>query len=170
MTIKSLSKWMSGGFLLGLLMILAITSVPRVGWAPPLIKMGVVNWEQTIMEYRSFQDELKELQGRREKILKFIQDEYGDLNKRKGQSSDNKKNLDNEMQSVYEDYLKQHEESRRETIEKHHKKIMNAIRQEAIEQGFSLVLSENEILYAANQYTDLTNDVIERLNQSNKDQ
>lgn len=159
---------MSGlsGILAGLLFLGGMLLVPVVSWAPPLIKIGVVNWEQVILQYDEFQSELEELQKKRKRILRFIEKEYGKVNKDKLQNQSNPSSMNQEMQSLYKDTLKQHKQRRRRTIENYHQRITEAIRQEAVEQGYSLILSENEVLYAAEGYTDLTNGVIKRLNES----
>lgn len=143
-------------------LLIVVSSGP--GWAPPLIKMGVVNWEQVVMKYKGFQSEMKELQRRRVQILEYIQKETGNRPDTSGSVSSGKRG-DPEMQGIYQDTLKQIEKRRRSLRQEYHQNIYQAIRGEAIERGFSLVLSENEVLYASEEYTDLTNGVIERLNQ-----
>jgi len=139
--------------------------IPRAGWAPELIRIGVVNWEQTIVQYEEYQNELNELQSKRKRILNLIEKEYGDANKGEHKKSSG----GGEIQQLYENTLQQHKQRRQRVIEEYQDKIMAAIREEAIEQGYSLILSENEVLYAAEGYTDLTNGVIERLNENSQD-
>jgi Skp family chaperone for outer membrane proteins len=152
------------GLVAGLLILGGILAIPSASWAPTLIKIGVVNWEQVILRYDSYQEDLKELQGKRKRILQFIEKEYGEVNKDKLRRKSRPSSMNRELQSLYEDTLKQHKQRRQRTIENYHQKIREAIRQEAVEQGYSLILSENEVLYAAEGYTDLTNGVIKRLN------
>lgn len=154
------------GVLAGLLFLGGMLLAPTISWAPPLIKIGVVNWEQVILQYEAYQKELKELQEKRKRILQFIEKEYGKANKDKLKRQGQPSSMNKELQSLYQDTLKQHKQRRRQTIENYHQKIKQAIRQEAVEQGYSLILSENEVLYAAEGYTDLTNGVIKRLNKS----
>lgn len=158
------------GVLAGLLFLAGMIIVPTTSWAPPLIKIGVVNWEQVILQYDQYQNELKELQDKRKRILQFIENEYGDVDRDKLKGGSRPSSMDQDLQSLYEDTLKQHKENRRRTIENYHQRIKDAIRQEAVEQGYSLILSENEVLYAAEGYTDLTNGVINRLNNSQDSQ
>ena len=156
------------GVLAGLLFLVGVLLVPTVSWAPPLIKIGVVNWEQIILQYENYQQELKDLQQKRKRILQFIEEEYGDVDREKLEGQSSPSSMNNELQSLYQDTLKQHKQRRRRAIENYHQRIKDAIRQEAVEQGYSLILSENEVLYAAEGYTDLTNGVINRLNESNE--
>lgn len=157
-------SYLSAGLLIGLVVLGGMSLMPRAGWAPELIRIGVVNWEQTIAQYKEYQNELSELQSKRKRILNLIENEYGDV-----QQDQLKQSSDGEMQQLYENTLQQHKQRRKRVIEEFHNKIMSAIREEAIEQGYSLILSENEVLYAAEGYTDLTNGVIERLNKNSQD-
>lgn len=138
---------------------------PAVTWAPPLIKIGVVNWEQVILQYEDFQNKLNNLQSKRKRILRFIEKEYGEIKGESVKKGQKPASMDQELQKLYEDTLEQHKQRRKQTVEKYHRRIREAIREEAIEQGYSLILSENEVLYAAEGYTDLTNGVINRLNE-----
>lgn len=148
------------GLVVGILLTGGLLLGPRIGWAPPLIKMGVVNWEQVVMQYGRYQQALTELQQRRKRVLEFIDREYREI----GRIQDRADTRNQELESMYEDTLKQIKERRERTIKKFHRNIYRAIEQEAIEQGYSLILSENEVLYASEEYTDLTHSVIERLN------
>lgn len=152
------------GVAIGLTVLFGSLMVPRATWAPPLIKIGVVNWEQTVMRYEALQSELEELQRRRERILTFIEEEYGKLKRRQIEGQEGRPR-DPELKKLYEDAFQQVQKQRQDTIKKYQRRIREAIRQEAIEQGYSLILSENEVLYAADSYTDLTRAVIERLNE-----
>ncbi|MFB6226727.1 MAG: OmpH family outer membrane protein [bacterium] len=154
------------GLSAGIIFLIGVLLVPTTSWAPPLIKIGVVNWEQVVLQYDEYQNELKELQKKRKRILQFIEKEYGDVQKDKLKGKSKPSSMDQELQSLYEDTLQQHKKRRQRTIENFHQKIKGAIREEAVEQGYSLILSENEVLYAAEGYTDLTSDVIQRLNKS----
>ncbi len=165
MKLSQFVSYLSAGLLIGIVVLMGLSLVPRAGWAPELIRIGVVNWEQTIAQYDEYQNELNELQSKRKRILNLLEKEYGGVRKdRLKRSSD-----DQEMQKLYENTLQQHKQRRQKVIEEYHDKIMAAIREEAIEQGYSLILSENEVLYAAEGYTDLTNGVIERLNENSQD-
>lgn len=152
------------GVTLGLLVLVTSLLAPRPTWAPPLIKIGVVNWEETVSRYRALQTELEELKHRRERILEFIEKEYGELQREKIERKEGEPPRDPELKELYDDAFQQVRTQRENTIKRYHRNVLEAIRQEAIEQGFSLILSENEVLYAAESYTDLTNDVIDRLN------
>jgi Skp family chaperone for outer membrane proteins len=167
--VKDTGRWtyLGLGAILGLCFLAGTFVAPRVGWAPPLIRIGVVNWEQVILQYDDYQQELENLQSKRKKILRFIEQEYGQITKNQMPGGSEGGSSESELEKLYQDALKQHEQRRQQSIEKYHQMIMEAIRQEAIEQGYSLILSENEVLYAAEGYTDLTNGVIERLNQNN---
>lgn len=151
---------------MGLMLLAGGLTIPRVSWAPPLIKIGVVNWSQIVTQYEAYQSKLKSLEKKRERLLRYIEEEYGALKKRKLRRQLKKgSSMEKEVKKLYEKTLKQYKNRRQKTIESYHRKIKEAIRKEAIEQGYSLILSENEVLYAAEGYTDLTHDVIERLNQ-----
>lgn len=165
---SSSQRWpyLSAGIFLGLTVLAGMFFLPRPGWSPELIRIGVVNWEQVILQYEGYQDELEGLQSKRTKILRMIEEQYGDVDRQKLEQSSGSVSGDEEMQQLYEETLKQHEQRRQKAIEEYHRKIKAAIREEAIEQGYSLILSENEVLYAAEGYTDLTNGVIERLNEN----
>lgn len=167
MSKDELWRYVCVGVLLGMLVVVGTATLPQTGWAPPLIKIGVVNWEQVILQYEGYQQELKALQDKRQRILQFIEQEYGNIDEDSIKKKSESKSTNGELESLYQDTLKQHEERRQQTIDEYHQKIMSAIREEAIEQGFSLILSENEVLYAAEGYTDLTNGVINRLNDEN---
>jgi Skp family chaperone for outer membrane proteins len=160
--------YLSAGVLLGLAVLTGLSLAPRAGWAPELIRIGVVNWEQTISQYKDYQNELKELQSKRKRILNLIEKEYENVPQDQLKQSEGTASGGAEMQKLYQNTLEQHKQRRKRVIEEYHKKIMSAIRDEAIEQGYSLILSENEVLYAAEGYTDLTNGVIERLNQNSQ--
>jgi len=156
------------GLVAGIVLFALFLTIPGPGWAPPLIKVGVVNWEQVVMEFDQFQTELKELQRRRMRILEYIQQESeGEVPA--PEDIESGENLDPEMQQIYQDTLTQIQDRRRSLQEEFHQKIQAAIREEAISRGFSLVLSENEVLYASEEYTDLTNGVIERLDKENSE-
>lgn len=164
---KNERRWpyVSTGILLGMAVLVGMFFLPRPGWSPELIRIGVVNWEQVILQYEGYQNELEDLQSKRTKILRMIEEQYGNVD-RKALEKSGSLSSNQEMKQLYQETLKQHEQRRQKAIEEFHRKIKTAIREEAIEQGYSLILSENEVLYAAEGYTDLTNGVIERLNQN----
>ncbi len=153
------------GVTLGLLVLVMFLLAPRPTWAPPLIKIGVVNWEKTVSSYRAFQTELEELEQRRERILDFIEEEYGELQREKIERTESGAPRDPELKELYNDAFRQVQSQRKSTIKRYHRRVREAIRKEAVEQGYSLILSENEVLYAAQSYTDLTPAVINRLNE-----
>ncbi len=148
------------GTIAGLIIVVMILLTPQITWAPPLIRMGVVNWEQTVMNYEEFQRDLAELEQRRERLREYIEAQYGAL------GDEDLEDLDREVEEIYGEAIKQLDESRRRKISEYHQKIYEAIEYEAIAGGYSLILSENEVLYASEEYTDLTSDVISRLNDS----
>jgi len=164
------SPWRSAavGVSMGLVALLLILTGPGTSWAPPLIRIGVVNWEETVMRYRDFQSDLEELERRRTRILRFIEEEYGELQREKIERKDGAPPRDPELKKLYEDAFAQVRNQRQNAIKRHHQRILRAIRREAVEQGYSLILSENEVLYAAESYTDLTGDVIARLNEGSQ--
>jgi Skp family chaperone for outer membrane proteins len=152
------------GVLVGGLLSLFTVALPQ-GRSAQLIRMGVVNWEQVVMEYENYQSELKELQRRRMRVLEYIKGQGEDVDE-EALREGNEAQLNEEMQKIYQDTLKQIDQRRTKIQKQYQQRIYSAIRQEAIEQGYSLVLSENEVLYASQEYTDLTHDVLERLNQN----
>ncbi len=152
------------GVVLGLGFLAGAFLTPRISWAPPLIRIGVVNWQQVILQYEDYQKELKSLESKRKEILRYIEKEHGKLNRNKTPGRSRKSTSDSEVGGLYQDALKQYKQRRQRTIKEYRQNVTRAIREEAIEQGYSLILSENEVLYAAEGYTDLTSSVIKRLN------
>lgn len=150
------------GIVVGGLLSLLTVALPEVR-GEPLIRMGVVNWEQVVMNYQGYQSELQELQRRRMRVLEYIRGQDQDVDEEALQEGDEQQ-LSGEMQQIYEDTLKQIDDRRSNVQRKYQRRIYDAIKNEAIEQGYSLVLSENEVLYASQEYTDLTHDVLDRLN------
>jgi len=146
------------GGLIGIIFIGILIFNPGVTWAPPLIRMGVVNWGQVVMNFDNFQRGLAELEQRRDRLRDYIEQQYGAL------GVDELEDIDKEVEEIYGEALKQLNESRRRKINEYHQQIYSAIEAEAIAGGYSLILSENEVLYASAEYTDLTSDVINRLN------
>ncbi len=157
---KSIKSALLAGVLLGILIVGLLVLKPGVTWAPPLIRMGVVNWEQTVMNYEEFQRDLAELEQRRDRLREYIETQYGAL------GDEELEDMDREVEEIYGEAIKQLDESRRRKISEYHQNIYEAIEAEAIASGYSLILSENEVLYASEEYTDLTSDVISRLNDS----
>ncbi|MFP4687023.1 MAG: hypothetical protein ACLFN5_02820 [bacterium] len=147
---------MISGLAVGLFFAVGVLLMPGVSWAPPLIKMGVVNWERVVGNYEDFQRNIAEAEHRRETMIQFIEEQYGEL----GDAEE----LDEEMDEMYRETLLEIEERRERIVREAHREIFNVIEEEAINQGFSLILSENEVLYASEDYTDITRDVLRRLN------
>ncbi|MGM0380463.1 MAG: OmpH family outer membrane protein [bacterium] len=146
------------GILIGALCIGALMFNPGVSWAPPLIRVGVVNWEQVVMNFENFQRDLSELEQRRDRLRQYIEEQYGEL------GDEELEDVDKEVEEIYGEAIKQLNENRRRKISEYHQKIYSSIESEAVAGGYSLILSENEVLYASEEYTDLTQDVINRLN------
>lgn len=144
------------GLIAGFLLAGGVLFFPAVSWAPPMIKMGVVNWERVVAEYEEFQRNIAEVEQRRETMIQFIEEQYGEL--------EESKQLDAEIDEMYRETLLEIKKRREKVVQKAHRDIFAAIEEEAISRGYSLILSENEVLYASEDYTDMTGYVLKRLN------
>ncbi len=151
------------GIMAGVIILLSIALFPELSWAPPLIKIGVVNWEQVVSRYKVFQEKIAEIQHRRERLLKFIEHE----NKSLSSGSGRKNSQDGE---IYKEALNQIQSQKEQLIQKSHQKIYRIIKQVAVKRGYSLILSENQVLYASEVYADLTSPVIKKLNSDAKNE
>lgn len=151
------------GVVVGGMLSLISVALPRVQ-GEQLIRMGVVNWEQVVTNYSEYQSEIEELQQRRMRVLEYIKGQGKDVDEQ-ALKQGNEEELNAEMRKIYQDTLKQINQRRSKLQKEYQQKIYEAIRNEAIKQGYSLVLSENEVLYASQEYTDLTHDVLTRLNE-----
>ncbi len=159
MKFDNLNPYVTGG-LLGLLIIVAVSLLSSPGWAPQMIRVAVVNWEQVVANYEQFQQEISELESQRERLLEMIEgsgDDPGDMPAADGETS-------GADRQVYVEALAQIDSRRENLIRSAHDRIYSVIEDVAITNGYSLVLSENEVLYASEVYTDLTVSVIEQLN------
>ncbi len=137
------------GTLLGFGLLLLLVLVPGRGWAPQMIRVGVVNWSRVVTSYESFQSEISELEEQRSNWLVILEEPRAD---------------EDDAGEMYREALEQIESRRDRVIRDAHREIYEAIEEVAITNGYSLVLSENEVLYASEAYTDLTNQVVQRLN------
>ncbi len=137
--------------LAGLLILGLLTLGPNQSWAPQMIKVGVVNWERTVSNYQQFQEEISELQTQRERWRAAVEQIDSDRN-------------DEDQDEIYQEALEQINSQLNRVIREAHRHIYEVIEEVAITNGYSLVLSENEVLYASEAYTDLTEPVLRRLN------
>lgn len=156
MELKSLSPVLVG-ITAGLLLVCSLLLVPHASWAPPLIKIGVVNWEQVVSRYDKFQKKISSIQSRRQRLLRFIE--------KKNEGSTVPENQAGQQEQVYEEALEQVSTQKERFIRDAHKEIREVIKQVAIKRGYSLILSESEVLYASEVYVDLTDPVIQKLNE-----
>lgn len=146
------------GLLVALLVVVGIGWLPSLGWAPQgLIRVGVVDWEQVLVEYDDFQQAMSELEQREQNLTRNPSENFS------AESDTAPENLE----QIEQELEKQLQDQHREVVRNHQDQVLEAIEQEAIRQGYSLVLSEQDVLYASDQYTDLTPQVIKRLNESN---
>ncbi len=147
------------GMMATLVVMLGVVWMPSGGWAPqPLIRMGIVDWEQVLLEYEEFQQDMEELEQREQNLGRQMEDRVGENGSTGGEDTD-------DLGDLREDLRQQLVDRRREIVQSRHREVLEAIEEEAIQRGYSLVLSENDVLYASEDYTDLTRDVINRLNQ-----
>lgn len=149
-------------------------------WGPaaadPLIRIAVVNFEEVSMAYLAFQKNLQDNDAKRDRILNSVAAENEEIRKMeeslKLQRDPVRLSTQQaliaqrrvELQTFYYQSMNILEKEREELIANARKTIYNAIKQIAIQDGFSLVFSENEILYAAEDYVDMTESVIRKLN------
>lgn len=140
------------GCLAGLVLFVAGLVIPGSSGAPPMIKVGVVSWEQVVANYEEFQTDIEELEDRQNRLRKLVEE---------GQDG----TTEAERRQVYDEALQQVQSRREKLVREAHENIYEAIEEVAIANGFSLVLSESEVLYASEAYTDLTRPVVKQLNQ-----
>lgn|GEM_PF-4516429 len=153
MQTNNLNPYLAGG-IMGLLLMVGVALLSSPGWAPQMIRVGVVNWEQVVANYEEFQQDITELESQRQRLLEMIES-----------AGEDPAEADDADRQVYVEALAQLDSRRENLIRSAHNRIYSVIEDVAITNGYSLVLSENEVLYASEVYTDLTTSVVEQLNQ-----
>lgn len=150
---------------------MALVALAGSAAADPLIRIAVVNFEEVSMSYTAFQRNLQENDTKRDRILNSVATENEEIRKMEAGDAARQSTQQAliaqrrvELQTFYYQSMNILEKEREELIANARKTIYNAIKQIAIQDGFSLVFSENEILYAAEDYVDMTDSVIRRLN------
>ncbi len=145
-----------------------------------LIRIAVVNFEEVSMSYQSFQDMLKkndqekdhvmvQVAKANEEIKRMERDlaaEHDPVRVQRIQAMVATQKV--ELQTSYYQSMKVLDNQRENVISEARKAIYNAIREIATQKGFSLVFSENEILYASEEYVDMTDAVVQKLNRPKK--
>ncbi len=154
--------------------------LPAAACAEVLIRIAVVNFEEVSMSYQAFQQKLKENDDKKDRVVESVTKANEDIRRmEKEQSSENDPvrvqrlqaiiaQRKVELQTSYYQSMTVLEKERENLISEARKAIYSAIREIAIQKGFSLVFSENEILYASEDYVDMTDAVIQKLNQPKK--
>lgn len=149
-------------------------------WGEALIRIAVVNFEEVSMSYEAFQTRLKDNDARKDRVVESVtkaNEEIRRMEKELSAEVDGVRiqRLQSiiaqrkvELQTSYYQSMNVLDKEREQLISEARKSIYNAIRDIAIQKGFSLVFSENEILYASEDYVDMTDAVIQRLNQPKK--
>ncbi|MBI4178056.1 OmpH family outer membrane protein [bacterium] len=146
-------------------------------FAEALIRIAVVNFEEVSMSYQTFQTRLKDNDTKKDRVVESVTKENEEIRRmEKDLSSEHDsvrvQRLQSiiaqrkvELQTFYYQSMNVLDKERETLISEARKSIYNAIRDIAIQKGFSLVFSENEILYASEDYVDMTADVVQKLNQ-----
>ena len=152
----------------------------RPGWAEPLIRIAVVNFEEVSMSFTGFQTRLKENDDKKDRVVESVtraNEEIRRMEKEMATENDPLRiqrlqaiiaQRKVELQTSYYQSMNVLDRDRENLIADSRKSIYGAIRDIAIQRGFSLVFSENEILYASEDYVDMTDAVIQKLNQPKK--
>lgn len=141
-----------------------------------LIRIAVVNFEEVSMSYDPFQVRLKENDDKKDRVVESVtkaNEEIRKMEKELAAENDSVRiqrlqaivaQRKVELQTSYYQSMSVLDRERESLISEARKAIYNAIRDIAIQKGFSLVFSENEILYASEDYVDMTSAVIQKLN------
>lgn len=149
-------------------------------WGEALIRIAVVNFEEVSMSYESFQARLKDNDDRKDRVVESVTKANEEIRRmEKELSSENDPvriqrlqaiiaQRKVELQTSYYQSMNVLDKERENLITEARRAIYNTIRDIAIQKGFSLVFSENEILYASEDYVDMTAAVIQKLNQPKK--
>ncbi|OGH59571.1 MAG: hypothetical protein A3G34_04035 [Candidatus Lindowbacteria bacterium RIFCSPLOWO2_12_FULL_62_27] len=160
---------------------LCLAGLPAVSAsAEALIRIAVVNFEEVSMSYDAFQEKLKKNDAEKDRVVQNVTKANEDIRRmEKELASENDPVRVQRMQAIlaqqkvelqtsYYQSMNVLDKERETLISDARKSIYNAIRDIAIQKGFSLVFSENEILYASEDYVDMTSAVIEKLNKPKK--
>ena len=153
---------------------------PTQSLAADLIRIAVVNFEEVSMSYDAFQTKLKENEEKKDRVVESVTKANEDIRKmeKELQAENDSVRIQRmqaivaqrkvELQTSYYQSMSVLDREKESLISEGRKAIYNAIRDIAIQKGFSLVFSENEILYASEDYVDMTDAVIQKLNQTKK--
>ncbi len=148
--------------------------------AENLIRIAVVNFEEVSMSFDAFQSKLKDNDQKKDRVVESVtkaNEEIRRMEKELSAEADPVRvqrlqaviaQRKVELQTSYYQSMNVLDKERETIISESRKAIYDAIRDMAIQKGFSLVFSENEILYASENYVDLTDAVVQRLNQPKK--
>ena len=132
------------------------------------------------MSYEPFQARLKDNDDRKDRVVESVTKANEDIRRmeKELQSENDPVRAQRlqaivaqrkvELQTSYYQSMNVLDKEREALITEARRAIYNAIRDIAIQKGFSLVFSENEILYASEDYVDMTAAVIQKLNQPKK--
>lgn len=170
----------SMSFLLAVACCLLLVASQPQAWGEALIRIAVVNFEEVSMSYESFQEMLKKNDEEKDHVMvnvakaneeikrmeRDLSNEHDPVRVQRIQAIVAQQKV--ELQTSYYQSMKVLDSARENLISEARKAIYNAIREIATQKGFSLVFSENEILYASEEYVDMTDAVIQKLNRPKK--
>jgi len=144
-------------------------------------RIAIVDWSEVTMNYIWFQQQfiklnekqtaIKEMAGRESNEIKNLENELKDLTDRaelaskKAELSKRKLELDDFLKQA-NDLLKKREE---QLLVEAKKKILEAIKFVAIQNNYTIVLSKEQVLYAADAASvNITDRVLRKLNEEQK--
>lgn len=156
--------------------ILSPVATRTPAWGEALIRIAVVNFEEVSMSYETFQSKLKKNDEEKDRVVenvtkaneeirrmeKELSGEHDPMRVQRLQAIVAQQKV--ELQTSYYQSMNVLDKERENLISEARRAIYNAIRDIAIQKGFSLVFSENEILYASEDYVDMTDAVVQKLN------
>lgn len=164
---------------LGIIIILVLVS--QLAYASQLIKLAIVDMPKVSANYLEFQDKYKDLSEKKDQILTMIKNEQEQISKlekeagmgilesevlRKQRQILQKKS---ELQTFYHEAMKILNQREENLVQEAKNNISEAIKFISIRRGISIVFSKSGILFAAEAYVDLSNEVIDHLNRNYKE-
>jgi Skp family chaperone for outer membrane proteins len=146
-------------------------------YSSQLIKIAIVDMPKVSANYKEFQDKYVDLTEKKDEIFKSIKKEEeqiaqleqelgmgileSEILRRQRQILQKK----SELQTFHHEAMKIMNQREENLIQEARENIAEAIKFIAIRRGISIVFSKSGILFAAEAYVDLSNEIIEHLNQ-----
>lgn len=148
----------------------------KKSYAPPFIKLAVVDWTRIVGNYNAFQKEVEKLNQKKQGLIDEIEKrnkqietlEYEIKNSTNRSEIEQKKALISQIrlenQTIFSQLLDSLDKEKQKLFDESRNKIMEAIANVSVTEGISLVFERNQVLYVSEDYADITDLVIEELN------